>query len=242
MGRMNQMMNLNIIKEFEGLRLNAYLCPAGVWTIGYGNTFHPNGAAVRRGDTLSGEAEAEKLLEQVVSQDFLPHLERIPNWSQLNENQKAAVLSFAFNLGARFYGADGFRSITGLLSNPSQWNNRGEVQRVFSLYVKAGGATLPGLVRRRKAEADKFLAPVTTQTTTPKAMTPMTPIERRFTYHPPQSEERKAKHEKVNAAAIAFATALDEVVTDKQALEHILSQVQFARMLANQTITMEEIG
>ena len=233
------MIDLSLIKEFEGLMLNAYLCPAGVWTIGYGNTFYPDGVRVRNGNRLSGESEASKLLEDVIRNDFLPHLERIPNWSQMNANQQAAVLSFAFNLGARFYGADGFRSITGLLSNPSQWNNRGEVQRVFGLYVKAGGATLPGLVRRRKAEADKFLAPVTTQTTTPKAMTP---IERRFTYHPPQSEERKAKHEKVNAAAIAFATALDEVVTDKQALEHILTQVQFARMLANQTITMEEIG
>ena len=167
---MNQMIDLSLIKEFEGLMLNAYLCPARVWTIGYGNTFHPNGAAVKQGDTLSGEAEAEKLLQQVVSQDFLPHLERIPTWPQLNENQKAAVLSFAFNLGARFYGADGFRSITGLLSDPSQWNNRSEVHRVFGLYVKAGGATLPGLVRRRKAEADKFLEPVTTtQATTPTA-------------------------------------------------------------------------
>ena len=49
----------NLIKEFEGFRSRAYLCPAGVWTIGYGNTFYPNGRKVKQGDVIS-EKEAER--------------------------------------------------------------------------------------------------------------------------------------------------------------------------------------
>lgn len=152
------MIDLSLIEEFEGCKLEAYLCPAGVWTIGYGNTFYPDGVRVRNGDRLSSESEASKLLENVIHKDFMPRLSRIPTWSQMNPNQQAAVLSFAFNLGARFYDNQGFRSITHLLSTPEQWRDRTEVERVFGLYVKAGGVTLRGLVRRRKAEAELFLS------------------------------------------------------------------------------------
>ena len=67
-------------------------------------------------------------------------------------------------------------------------------------------------------------------------------IEDQFTYHPPTTEERKAKHKKLNDAAIEFAKAVDEVVEDKAAVQDILTQVQLARMLGNQAITWEDIS
>ena len=149
-------MKTDIIKEFEGLKLSAYLDSVGVPTIGYGCTFYPNGRKVKMGDKLSGNAEAENLLTNVIQVSFLPKLSKIPTWNQMNQHQQSAVLSFAYNLGAGFFGASNFNSITRLLSNPATWRNKQEVERVFGLYVRAGGQTLPGLVRRRKAEAELF--------------------------------------------------------------------------------------
>ena len=149
-------MDLSLIKEFEGLRLEAYKDSVGVPTIGYGSTFYLDGTKVKMGDKLSSEKEASELLQNLVDKKFLPVLKKIPTWNQMNDNQQSAVLSFAYNLGANFYGSSGFNSITNLLKNPQQWNNKVEVRRVFGLYVKAGGRTLPRLVRRRKAEAELF--------------------------------------------------------------------------------------
>lgn len=153
-------MDLSIIKKFEGLRLTAYRCSAGVPTIGYGSTFYPDGRKVKMGDTLRDEAHANKLLEAVIEKSFLPYMYKIPTWSKMNENQQLAVLSFAFNLGAHFYNSNNFNSITRLLSDVSLWKDRTEVQRVFKLYSKAGGKTLKGLLTRRIAEASLFLKPV----------------------------------------------------------------------------------
>ena len=151
------MLDLSLIKKWEGLRLNAYRDAVGIPTIGYGNTFYRNGNKVRMGDRLSSEKEATKLLEMVVEYDFLPVLEkRIPTWSRMSHWQKSAVLTFAYNLGAHFYGANGFASITKLLRDPSSWGNKAYVHRIFGLYSRAGGRRLKGLVRRRTDEANMF--------------------------------------------------------------------------------------
>lgn len=152
------MLDLSLIKKWEGLRLNAYRDSVGIPTIGYGNTFYLDGRKVKMGDRLSSGAEATKLLEMVVKQDFLPTLEkRIPTWSLMSHWQQSAVLSFAYNLGAHFYGNSGFNSITKLLSDPSSWGNKAYVHRIFGLYSRAGGRRLKGLVNRRKDEANLFL-------------------------------------------------------------------------------------
>lgn len=147
-----------LIKEFEGLRLKAYKCPAGVWTIGYGVT-RLNGKPVKNTDTLANEAEADRLLREQIKDDFLPELQKIPTWRQLNRNQQGALLSFAWNLGASFYGAKGFETITRALTS-----DLAGVPEAMMLYVKGGGKTLPGLVRRRKAEGELWLEPVSEPT------------------------------------------------------------------------------
>ncbi|ELS01195.1 phage-related lysozyme (muraminidase) [Xenococcus sp. PCC 7305] len=153
-------LDLQVIKKWEGCKLSAYQDSVGVWTIGYGMTFYPNGERVARGDRLKNEAEASQLLLELVDNDFLPIVSQVPTWSQLNLSQQSAILSFAYNLGARFFQSPGFSSISSLLLTPGDWGNSTEVHRVFGLYVKAGGKTLQGLVSRRREEANLFLKPM----------------------------------------------------------------------------------
>lgn len=161
---------LSIIKEFEGLELKAYRCPANVWTIGYGST-RINGRAVRNGDRLNSEAEANTLLISQLEKEFIPKLEVLPGWVEMTDNQRSALISFAWNLGAHFYGSNGFATITNVLRQ-QHWHL---VPGALMLYVKAGNRTLPGLVRRRQAEADLWEltsspspAPIPTAIATPQ--------------------------------------------------------------------------
>lgn len=137
------------IKEFEGFSLEAYLCPANVWTIGYGCT-RINGRFVREGDLILSESEGDRLLRQQLEKDFLAKLKFIPGWEEMSEGKQAALLSFAWNLGAHFYGAQGFETITKHLKN-LDWD---AVPKALLMYNKAGGRVLAGLARRRQREAD----------------------------------------------------------------------------------------
>ena len=142
---------LELIKEFEGFRLDAYLCPVNVWTIGYGST-RINGRPVKKGDRLASAQDAHNLLMLQVKNEFLPKLEIIPRWAEMTEFQQGALLSFAWNLGAHFYGSNGFQTITKALQ--TDWE---AVPSALKLYVRGGGKTLPGLVRRRQAESDLWV-------------------------------------------------------------------------------------
>jgi lysozyme len=82
---------LNLVKHFEGFSAEAYLCPAGVWTIGYGHT-----RGVRQGQTVNKD-EAEALLIQCLA-EAAEDVERLIS-APLNENQFAALVSFTFNVG-----------------------------------------------------------------------------------------------------------------------------------------------
>jgi GH24 family phage-related lysozyme (muramidase) len=139
------------IKEFEGFSLSAYRCPAGVYTIGYGCT-RINGRPVREGDLILTEAEGDQLLRSQLWSDFLPKLKIIPGWENMAEGQQAALISFAWNLGAHFYGSNGFETITKHLKN----RNWQAVPSAILLYNKAGGRVLAGLARRRQREVDMW--------------------------------------------------------------------------------------
>ena len=81
-----------IIKEFEGLRLKAYLCPAGVWTIGYGNT-----KGIKQGMKID-QATADRLLDIDIV-DVARSIRKLVK-VDLNDNQAQALVSFIFNVGA----------------------------------------------------------------------------------------------------------------------------------------------
>ena len=146
------MVGINLIKEFEGCHLNAYpdpLTKAPPITIGWGSTKDFNGTPFKMGRTITQEY-ANKLLEFDLENRFLPSLQKIPYWNEMNENQQGALLSFAYNLGADFYGSSNFNTITKLLKN-KEWS---KVPDALYFYRNPGTNVELGLARRRKAEGD----------------------------------------------------------------------------------------
>lgn len=135
---------LAIIKQFEGLELKAYLCPARVWTIGYGST----GPHVKPGMTIT-EAQAEALLRDDLARFEAAAHSAAPNATQ---NQFDAMVSLAFNIGIGAFQ----KSSVLRLHKAGDFAGAG---RAFGMWVKAKGKTLPGLVRRRAAEAALYRKP-----------------------------------------------------------------------------------
>ena len=138
---------INLIKEFEGFRRNAYLCPANKPTIGYGNTFYPDGRKVKFGDTISPK-EAEELL-QITVDNFDKECDRLIT-VPVNDNQFSALVSFTFNVGVT-----AFRGST-LLRVLNQGNYQ-EAANQFLKWNKVGNRVVEGLIRRRQAERKLFM-------------------------------------------------------------------------------------
>lgn len=134
---------LDLIKSFEGLRLEAYLCPAKVWTIGYGHT-----KGVKKGMKITKEKADELLMEDL--QKFQKGVEKLVSMIKLTDNQFSALVSFAFNLGLR-----NLKDST-LLKKVSQNPNDETIRNEFMRWIYAGGKPLEGLKRRRKHEADLY--------------------------------------------------------------------------------------
>jgi len=134
---------LKLIKDFEGKRLQAYLCPAGVWTIGYGHTDAAGPPKVVPGMVITAR-EADEIL----SRDIRKY-ERAVNEAvtvYLSQNQFDALVSFCYNVGT---GA--FRKST--LVRKLNRGDYGSVPGELMKWNKAGGKELAGLTRRRRAEA-----------------------------------------------------------------------------------------
>lgn len=135
------------IKGQEGNKLEAYRCPAGVWTIGYGHT----GADVRAGMKIT-QAEADRLFDQDLSvfERQLTDMIHANSIKGLRQNQFDALLSFAYNLGlSRLRGSTLWRKIKADINDPT-------IADEFMRWVYAGGVRLRGLERRRAAEAEMW--------------------------------------------------------------------------------------
>lgn len=132
------------LRKWERCRLSAYVCPAGVLTVGYGHT----GPDVRRGMVIT-HAEAELLFDRDVEK-FAAGLDRLlPDG--LAQNQYDALFSFAYNVGiGAFKDSTLLRKVR---KNPSDRSIPDE----FGRWVRGGGKVLPGLVTRRKHEASIYL-------------------------------------------------------------------------------------
>lgn len=143
---------LNIIKEFEGLRLKSYLCPAGKWSIGYGSTRWADGTPVKEGQVCTIQ-QAEDLLQKDVN--FIAA--RLPN-NTLNQNQLDAVCSFIYNVGmANFINSTMYRYMRANHDDP---RIGGEFRKWVKARVNGELRTLRGLVRRRETEAILYYAKV----------------------------------------------------------------------------------
>lgn len=131
---------INLIKQFEGVRLTAYKCPAGVYTIGYGHT-----RGVRRGMKITEEEASAFLTADLLnSEKAVERYDSVYHW---NQNEFDALVSFTFNCGAT--------NLRSLLRNGRR--NRTQIAATLPLYRKAGGKVLKGLERRRAAEKALFL-------------------------------------------------------------------------------------
>lgn len=138
---------INLIKGFEGKRLNAYDDGVGVWTIGFGTIKYPNGVRVKKGDSCTEEqAEAYLKNDLVKFENAINRLVKVP----LNRNQFDALASFTYNLGETNL------STSTLLKKLNAKDYKGAADQ-FERWNKAGGKVMTGLTRRRKAEKELFL-------------------------------------------------------------------------------------
>lgn len=146
-----QLLAMRIIKEFEGCRLEAYKCPAGVWTIGWGAT-SIDGVAVKAGDVIT-QSEADALLAQAVQNFGGGVLRLIPQARAWPPQRIAALVSWAFNVGLGAVETSTLRQRVRMGHDPAV-----VIREELPRWDKANGQTLPGLTRRRKAEVDLFLS------------------------------------------------------------------------------------
>ena len=134
---------VDLIKQFEGLKLNAYKCPAGIWTIGWGHT----GKDVFKGLKINEkEAQIFLLNDLKIHSNYIEKLTKVP----LNQNQFDALVSFEYNIG---YSA--FKNSTLLkLLNQKKYNLAADE---FDKWIYANKKKLNGLINRRKKEKELFL-------------------------------------------------------------------------------------
>ena len=138
---------IDLISSFEGCELKAYLCPAKVWTIGFGTTVYPNGVKVKKGDSYTLEqAKQFKAHDLKRFEKTVNDLVKVP----LTQNQFDALVSLTYNIGT---GA--FEKST-LLKKLNAGDYQGAADQ-FTVWNKGGGKVLQGLVNRRAKEKEVFL-------------------------------------------------------------------------------------
>jgi lysozyme len=139
--------SIELIKKHEGYKSNAYLCPSGVYTIGWGCTFYSNGKPVNKGDKINRE-DAEKLLlhhTNLLSKKVSKVL-----WVSVTQNQFDALISFVFNVGFRAF------KRSKLLAEINAGNNVNKVEFQFFRWIYDNGKRSKGLWNRRFAESQLY--------------------------------------------------------------------------------------
>ena len=138
---------IDLMHEFEGCKLTAYLCPANIWTIGWGNTRFEDGTPVKQGDSITQE-RANSLFLNIVKV-FETGVRKLVV-SKINENQFSALVCFAYNVGL------GNLKTSTLLRFVNENPNNPEIKNQFLRWNKAKGKELSGLTRRRLAESNLY--------------------------------------------------------------------------------------
>jgi len=138
-----------LCKHFEGFRSKPYICPAGYWTIGYGTVFKPDGTRVTQDHPPITKAEAEGWLLHELRHNYGAGVLKASPRLMSNAGALAAMIDFAYNLGVARYRASTLRRRI----DAQDWEGAKEQ---LGKWVRGGGKVLPGLVRRRAAEARLF--------------------------------------------------------------------------------------
>lgn len=187
---------LEMVKEFEGLRLKAYKCPAAVWTIGYGHTSSAGKPTVDAELVITKE-QAEDILKRDLTQyeDGVRRLVQIG----ITQGQFDALVDFAYNAGV------GALQKSTLLKkvNAGKFD---EVPAEFMKWTKGGGKELPGLVRRRRAEV-KLWRGLDTEA-------PVSISQARFQPDQPKASKSITQSKEANAAVAAGGLGTIAVVQE----------------------------
>ena len=137
---------IELCKEFEGLKLTPYLCPAGIPTIGYGSTFYEDGTRVTLQDPTITEPRAQELLEHELRTHCAPAVLRLCPGLANDEARFNAMVDFVYNLGSGRLQTSTLRRCIAA----RDW--QGAVEQI-NKWVWGAGKKLPGLVKRREAES-----------------------------------------------------------------------------------------
>ena len=132
---------IGLIKQYEGLKLHAYLCPAKVWTIGYGHT-----KGVKKGDVITESRAVDLLKDDLIDAESAVTKQDLA----INQNQFDALVSFVYNVGSGAFA--GSTLLKKIKKNP----NDPLIRTEFAKWNKSKGRVLDGLVKRRKAESDLY--------------------------------------------------------------------------------------
>ena len=187
---------LATVKEFEGLKLSAYKCPAAVWTIGYGHTSAAGNPIVTT-DLVITKAAAEEILKRDMGQyeDGVRKCVKV----DLTQNQFDALVDFAYNAGV------GALQKSTLLKkvNAGRFD---DVPAEFMKWTKGGGKELPGLVRRRRAEVKLWRGLETD--------IPVSNTQARFQPDQPKASKSITQSKEANAAVAAGGLGTIAVVQE----------------------------
>ena len=139
---------INLIKMFEGYKPKAYLCPAGIVTIGFGSTMYTDGRKIKLGDTINEQQANELLMWELKNKAIALH------GLNLNQNQFDSCLSFIFNLGIGAFAKSTLKKK--ILLNPNDATIKAEFMKWNKARVGGQLIELKGLTRRRIAEAELY--------------------------------------------------------------------------------------
>lgn len=138
-----------LCRHFEGFRSHPYICPAGYPTQGYGTVWRPDGRKVSMDDPSIDRKTAEAWLMHELSTNYLPGVLRASAGLLAHPGALAAMTDFAYNLGVGRYRGSTLRRRV----DAGDWDGAREQ---LMKWTRGGGKVLPGLVRRRAAEAALF--------------------------------------------------------------------------------------
>lgn len=139
---------INLIKMFEGYKAKAYLCPAGVVTIGFGSTMYQDGRKIKLGDTINEDQGNQLLMWELKNKSI--SLQGL----NLNQNQFDSCLSFVYNLGIGAFAKSTLKKK--ILINANDPTIKDEFMKWNKARVGGQLMELKGLTRRRIAEAELY--------------------------------------------------------------------------------------
>lgn len=141
---------IELIKSFEGLKLKPYLCPAQIPTIGYGNTYYPNGQKVKLTDPSITKEKAEELLKFSLT----TYEKAVDSFCRddISQGNFDALVAIAYNIGV------GALQKSTLIKKVNKNPKDVTIADEFMKWNKANGTVLKGLTRRRQAEANLYFS------------------------------------------------------------------------------------